>query len=51
MSDFKLNKSCRHIAFIMDGNGRWAAKKMLPRHQGHKEGITRVLEVAEECYK
>lgn len=50
MSDFKLNKSCRHIAFIMDGNGRWANKKMLPRHQGHKEGVKRVLEIAEECY-
>lgn len=51
MSEFKLNKSCRHIAFIMDGNGRWANKKMLPRIQGHKEGISRVLEIGEECYK
>ena len=51
MSNFKLNKSCRHIAFIMDGNGRWANKKMLPRTLGHKEGIERVLEISDECYK
>ena len=28
----------RHIAFIMDGNGRWAKKRGLPRKFGHKEG-------------
>ena len=28
----------RHIAFIMDGNGRWAKKRMLPREAGHKVG-------------
>lgn len=47
---FKLRKSCRHIAFIMDGNGRWANKRLLPRHLGHKEGIQRVIEIADACY-
>ncbi len=35
----------RHIAFIMDGNGRWAQKKNLPRVAGHREGIERVREI------
>lgn len=50
MSNFKLNKSCRHIAFIMDGNGRWANKKLLPRHLGHKAGIERIIDITEACY-
>ena len=29
----------RHIAFIMDGNGRWAKKRGLPRIRGHAEGV------------
>ena len=37
----------RHIAIIMDGNGRWATKKNLPRTSGHKEG----LEVAKKIIK
>ena len=49
MSEFVLRKSCRHVAFIMDGNGRWASSRLLPRHLGHKEGIKRVVEIAEEC--
>ncbi|MCQ2776454.1 MAG: polyprenyl diphosphate synthase [Bacilli bacterium] len=40
----------KHIAFIMDGNGRWAKKRGLPRHLGHKEGCERVIEIYEECY-
>ena len=35
----------KHIAIIMDGNGRWAAKRHLPRIAGHKEGILAVREV------
>lgn len=34
----------------MDGNGRWAKKRHLPRHLGHKEGCERVIEIYEECY-
>jgi undecaprenyl diphosphate synthase len=35
----------RHIAIIMDGNGRWAKEKGLPRTAGHREGIDRVKEI------
>ena len=40
----------KHIAFIMDGNGRWAKARHLPRHLGHKAGCDRVTEIYEECY-
>jgi len=36
-----------HIAIIMDGNGRWAAQRHLPRAQGHQAGIDAVREVVE----
>ena len=39
----------RHIAIIMDGNGRWAASRGLPRIAGHREGARRVRAVVEEC--
>lgn len=42
-----LEKLPKHIAIIMDGNGRWAKKKMLPRNFGHQEGMERVIEVVE----
>lgn len=38
-----------HIAFIMDGNGRWAKRRGLPRTLGHLEGFKRVREIAKEC--
>lgn len=38
-----------HIAIIMDGNGRWANLRGLPRHEGHRAGAVRVREIAEEC--
>ena len=38
-----------HIAIIMDGNGRWARKKGLPRISGHKEGINSVREITRAC--
>ena len=37
----------RHIAIIMDGNGRWAARRDLPRDEGHRAGIQAVREVVE----
>ena len=40
-----------HVAFIMDGNGRWAKARHLPRHLGHKEGCERVIDIYEECYE
>jgi undecaprenyl diphosphate synthase len=39
----------RHIAVIMDGNGRWAALRNLPREEGHKAGAKSVQEVVEIC--
>lgn len=38
-----------HVAFIMDGNGRWAKARHLPRHLGHKEGCERIIDIYEEC--
>ena len=37
----------KHVAIIMDGNGRWAKLKGLPRIQGHREGVKRVNEIVE----
>jgi len=39
----------RHIAIIMDGNGRWAKKKGLPRVEGHREGGKTVEKIAQCC--
>jgi len=38
-----------HIAIIMDGNGRWAQRRNLPRTRGHREGAESLRAVAEEC--
>ncbi len=39
----------RHVAIIMDGNGRWALRRGLPRIAGHKRGVDTVRRVTEEC--
>ena len=39
----------RHIAIIMDGNGRWAKRRNLPRPMGHREGVKAVRGVVEAC--
>jgi undecaprenyl diphosphate synthase len=39
----------RHVAIIMDGNGRWAKERHLPRALGHREGMKAVREVVEGC--
>ena len=39
----------RHIAVIMDGNGRWAQKRHLPRVAGHKAGVRTAREIIETC--
>ena len=41
----------RHIAVIMDGNGRWAQAQGLPRVEGHRRGVKSVREIVEECAK
>ncbi|MFN3620079.1 polyprenyl diphosphate synthase [Sphingorhabdus sp.] len=38
-------KMPRHVAIIMDGNGRWAKKRMLPRAMGHKRGVETVRNI------
>jgi len=38
-----------HIAIIMDGNGRWATKRSLPRVAGHREGVRSVRDIVEAC--
>ena len=39
----------RHIAIIMDGNGRWAKNRLMPRFAGHKAGVEAVRSVVENC--
>ncbi len=39
----------KHIAVIMDGNGRWAKKRLLPRIAGHKAGVDAVRELIKAC--
>jgi undecaprenyl diphosphate synthase len=39
----------RHVAIIMDGNGRWATKRLLPRVAGHVKGVEAVRDVVEAC--
>ena len=39
----------RHIAIIMDGNGRWAKQRFMPRVAGHKRGVESVREVVKAC--
>jgi undecaprenyl diphosphate synthase len=39
----------RHVAIIMDGNGRWAKRRFLPRVAGHRKGVETVREVVKAC--
>lgn len=39
----------KHIAFIMDGNGRWAKKRLMPRTFGHKNGCEAIIRVLRAC--
>lgn len=45
MSSLPKERLPRHVAVIMDGNGRWARRKLLPRVAGHREGVKRVREI------
>ena len=47
MSTNKL--SPKHIAIVMDGNGRWANKRLLPRKAGHLEGVKALKKVIQAC--
>lgn len=41
----------RHVAIIMDGNGRWAQRQQLPRIEGHRRGVSSVRRCTEECVR
>lgn len=47
--DIDMNRVPNHIAIIMDGNGRWAKNKFLPRTAGHKAGVETIRRVLREC--
>ncbi len=51
MGNLKPDKLPRHLAIIMDGNGRWAKERMLRRIVGHRRGVETVRNVVEECSK
>ena len=40
----------KHVAIIMDGNGRWAKKRLMPRSFGHKKGVDRMMKLVEHAY-
>jgi undecaprenyl diphosphate synthase len=47
----EITESIKHIAIIMDGNGRWAKERELPRSDGHSAGAQRVLDLMESIRK
>lgn len=44
-----MNKLPRHVAIVMDGNGRWAKRKFLPRVAGHEAGAESVKQIVRQC--
>ena len=49
LPDIPANRIPRHIAIIMDGNGRWAVRQHLERIKGHEEGAKTVRKIVTEC--
>lgn len=49
--ELDMNNIPQHIAIIMDGNGRWAKERNLPRTLGHKAGIETIRDIVSECSK
>ena len=47
--DVPIERRPQHIAVIMDGNGRWAQRRGLPRIEGHRRGVESVRRATEEC--
>ncbi len=45
----KSSPTLRHLAIIMDGNGRWAEERGLPRVAGHQQGVRTVIDIVKEC--
>lgn len=48
-SEDAIEKEINHVAIIMDGNGRWATRKGMPRLVGHRKGVERVREIVKAC--
>jgi len=46
-----MDRLPRHIAIIMDGNGRWAQKRALPRSMGHRAGVEALRQIVKTCSK
>lgn len=49
LSQISLEKLPEHIGIILDGNGRWAKKRFMPRVMGHREGMKRVVDIVEKA--
>ena len=49
--EYTVDERLKHIAFIMDGNGRWANARNKPREFGHKKGAQVFREITEYCHK
>ena len=48
-TDIDMENIPKHIAIIMDGNGRWAKERNIPRAMGHKAGVETIREIVKEC--
>ncbi|MBQ8319895.1 MAG: di-trans,poly-cis-decaprenylcistransferase [Clostridia bacterium] len=46
----KITRVPKHVAIIMDGNGRWAKSRMMPRSYGHRQGMHRMIGLMEHAY-
>ncbi|MBE5735281.1 MAG: di-trans,poly-cis-decaprenylcistransferase [Clostridiales bacterium] len=51
MSNYSLNAVPTHIAFIIDGNGRWAKRRGLSRSLGHKAGFNNLKKIVKLCFE
>ncbi len=51
LKDIQSYAPLKHIAFIMDGNGRWAKKRLLPRSAGHKAGVNKIHEIIDSAFE
>jgi undecaprenyl diphosphate synthase len=49
VKELKKNNIPEHVAIIMDGNGRWAAKRNLPRSAGHRAGVEALRDIITTC--
>jgi len=51
MSSHDKKKIPSHLAIIMDGNGRWAKRRGLPRVEGHRVGMEKIKDMVDICRK